>query len=113
MKLISAPIISAPDWSKPFEIMCDASDYAIGSVLGQHIDNKQHMIYYSSRILNDAQLNYREGILCSSIRIEKISSMLTWDQNHHIYRPFRTLIPNAQKRHEGPTHSLDPPPPRV
>ena len=43
-ELISAPIISAPDWSKPFEIMCDASDFAIGAVLGQRIDNKQHVI---------------------------------------------------------------------
>jgi len=58
MELISAPIISALDWSKPFEIMCNASDFAIGTVLGQRIDNKQHVIYYSSRTLNDAQLNY-------------------------------------------------------
>jgi len=57
-ELISAPIISAPDWFKPFEIMCDASDFAIGAVLGQRIDNKQHVIYYSCRTLNDAQLNY-------------------------------------------------------
>ena len=34
MKLISAPIISALDWPKPFEIMCNTSDFAIGSVLG-------------------------------------------------------------------------------
>jgi len=32
--LISAPIIQPPDWSRPFEIMCDASDYAVGAVLG-------------------------------------------------------------------------------
>ena len=57
-ELISVPIISVPDWSKPFEIMCDASDFAIGAVLGQRIDNKQHVMYYSSRTLNDAQLNY-------------------------------------------------------
>jgi len=49
MELISAPIISAPDWSKPFEIMCDASDFFIGAVLRQRLDNKQHVIYYSSR----------------------------------------------------------------
>ena len=57
-ELIFAPIIAASDWSKPFEIMCDAFDFAIGAVLGQRIDNKQHVIYYSSRTLNDAQLNY-------------------------------------------------------
>jgi hypothetical protein len=33
--LITAPIIQPPDWSQPFEIMCDASDYAVGAVLGQ------------------------------------------------------------------------------
>jgi len=38
--------------------MCDASDFAIGTVLGQHIDNRQYMIYYASRALNNAQLNY-------------------------------------------------------
>ena len=54
-ELISAPIISALDWTQPFEIMCDASDFAIGVVLGQRIDNRQHVIYYASRTLNDAQ----------------------------------------------------------
>jgi len=34
MELISAPIISPPDWSKQFEIMCDAFDFVIGVVLG-------------------------------------------------------------------------------
>ena len=57
-RLVSAPIISTPDWTKPFEIMCDASDFAIGAVLGQRIDNRQHVIYYASRTLNEAQLNY-------------------------------------------------------
>jgi len=34
IELISAPIISLPDWSKPFEIMCGAFDFIIGAVLG-------------------------------------------------------------------------------
>ena len=33
--LISSPIIQPPDWSLPFEMMCDASDYVVGAVLGQ------------------------------------------------------------------------------
>jgi hypothetical protein len=38
--LISAPIMQPPDWNLPFEIMCDASDYAVGSVLGQRKEGK-------------------------------------------------------------------------
>ncbi|KAM6592929.1 hypothetical protein CsatA_000632 [Cannabis sativa] len=57
-KLISAPIVTTPNWELPFEIMCDASDYAIGAVLGQRVDKVFRTIYYASRTLNDAQLNY-------------------------------------------------------
>ena len=52
-ELTSAPIIMAPDWSLPFEIMCDASDFAIGAVLGQRKNKLPHVIYYASRTLND------------------------------------------------------------
>ena len=58
MELISAPIISPLNWSKPFEIVCDTFDFAIGVVLELRTDNKQHVIYYSSRTLNDTNLNY-------------------------------------------------------
>jgi hypothetical protein len=56
--LITAPIIQSPDWSQPFEIMCDASDYAIGAMLGQRKECKVHAIYYASKPLNGVQLNY-------------------------------------------------------
>ncbi|MCI30971.1 hypothetical protein A2U01_0052182, partial [Trifolium medium] len=36
--LVTTPVIIAPDWSKPFELMCDASDFAVGAVLGQRHD---------------------------------------------------------------------------
>ena len=57
-KLVSAPIVVAPDWNLPFELMCDVSDYAIGVVLGQKRERTFQVIYYASRTLNDAQLNY-------------------------------------------------------
>jgi len=38
--------------------MCDTSDYAVGVVLGQRVDQKPRAIYYASHTLNDAQLNY-------------------------------------------------------
>ena len=56
--LISAPIIQPPDWSLPFEIMCDASDYVVGVVLGQTKDKKHHAIAYASKTLTGPQLNY-------------------------------------------------------
>jgi hypothetical protein len=56
--LTSAPILRPPNWEAPFEIMCDASDYAVGAVLGQRVDNKSHAIYYASKVLDEAQLNY-------------------------------------------------------
>lgn len=56
--LTKAPIMMPPDWSLPFEIMCDASDYALGAVLGQRHNNHFQPIYYASRTLSDAQENY-------------------------------------------------------
>ncbi|XP_028223108.1 uncharacterized protein LOC114404249 [Glycine soja] len=38
--------------------MCDATDYAVGAVLGQQKSRMFHTIYYASRVLNDAQINY-------------------------------------------------------
>ena len=53
-KLVSTPIVVASDWNLPFELMCDASDYAIGAVLGQKRDITFQVIYYASQTLNDA-----------------------------------------------------------
>ena len=52
-KLVSAPIIVAPNWELPFELMCDASDFAIGAVLGQKRERIFQVIYYASKTLNE------------------------------------------------------------
>ena len=38
--------------------MCDASDFVVGAVLGQRVDKKLHVIYYASKTLDNAQVNY-------------------------------------------------------
>ncbi|CAN6676957.1 unnamed protein product [Malus baccata var. baccata] len=77
--LTTTPIIVPPDWSLPFELMCDASDYALGVVLGQRKDKRPHVIYYASRTLNDAQLNYsttEKELLAVVFALDKFRSYL-------------------------------------
>ena len=57
-KLTTAPILISPNWDSSFELMCDASDYAVGAVLGQRVDGKFRPIYYASKTLNNAQEHY-------------------------------------------------------
>ncbi|XP_021718852.1 uncharacterized protein LOC110686542 [Chenopodium quinoa] len=54
---MSTPIVQAPRWDLPLELMCDVSDSAIGGVLGQRDYKKLHVIYYISKTLNGAQRN--------------------------------------------------------
>ena len=58
LALIEAPILQSPNWDLSFEIMCDASNYAIGAVLGQRIDKKLIDIWYASKTLAEVQMNY-------------------------------------------------------
>ncbi|GJZ77441.1 retrovirus-related pol polyprotein from transposon 17.6 [Tanacetum coccineum] len=57
-KLTEAPILIAPNWDQPFEIMCDASEYAIGAVLGQRIEKDFRSIHYASKTMTEAETNY-------------------------------------------------------
>lgn len=57
-KLVTAPVMVAPDWDQPFKVMCDASDYTVGTILGQRRDKIFRAIHYASKTLNGAQLNY-------------------------------------------------------
>ena len=53
-RLVEAPIMAKPNWNKEFEIMCDASDYAMRDVLGQKTDKMFRAIYYASKTFNEA-----------------------------------------------------------
>ncbi|GKA41151.1 putative nucleotidyltransferase, ribonuclease H [Tanacetum coccineum] len=56
-KLTTTSVIVALDWNLDLELMCDASDYVVGAVLGQRID-KFRPIYYAGKTMNDAQEHY-------------------------------------------------------
>jgi len=63
----------------PFGIMCDASDYAVGAILGQRVEKLPHVIYYASMTLNDAQLNYsttKKKLLAIIFAMDKFRSYL-------------------------------------
>ncbi|GJX07575.1 reverse transcriptase domain-containing protein [Tanacetum coccineum] len=57
-KLTEAPILVAPDWDLLFEIMCDASDFAVGAILGKRKTKHFQQIYYASKTMTDAQAHY-------------------------------------------------------
>nr|GFC19664.1 reverse transcriptase domain-containing protein [Tanacetum cinerariifolium] len=74
-----APILIAPNRDLPFELLCDASDFAIGAVLGQR--HKKHFkpIHYSSKTMNDAESNYtttEKEMLAVVYAFEKFGSYL-------------------------------------
>ncbi|GJR28769.1 reverse transcriptase domain-containing protein [Tanacetum coccineum] len=57
-KLTEAPILIAPDWDLPFELMCDASDFSIGAVLEQRHEKHFRPIHYASKTMNEAESHY-------------------------------------------------------
>ncbi|GJV23297.1 reverse transcriptase domain-containing protein [Tanacetum coccineum] len=83
-KLIEAPILIAPDWDQPFELMCDASDYAIGTVLGQRIEKHFRPIHYASKTMTEAESNYtttEKEMLAVVYAFEKFRSYLIMNKS--------------------------------
>ena len=77
--LVSPSIMRSSNWNLPLEIMCDASDYAIGVVLGQREDKKAFVIYYASKTLDSAQANYtttKKEFLVVVFALEKFRSYI-------------------------------------
>ncbi|XP_070050266.1 uncharacterized protein [Nicotiana tomentosiformis] len=58
LKLTTTHIIISPNWSLPFALMCDASNVAVGAILGQRINKNFHPVYYASKTMNSFQVNY-------------------------------------------------------
>ncbi|GJW48849.1 reverse transcriptase domain-containing protein [Tanacetum coccineum] len=78
-KLTEAPILIAPDWDLPFELMCDASDFAIGAVLGKCHEKHFRPIHYASKTMSEAESHYtttEKEMLAVVYAFEKFRSYL-------------------------------------
>ncbi|GJR83791.1 reverse transcriptase domain-containing protein [Tanacetum coccineum] len=83
-KLTEAPILIAPNWDLPFELMCDASDYAIGAVLGQRHEKHFRPIHYASKTMTEAESNYtttEKEMLAVVYAFEKFRSYLIMNKS--------------------------------
>nr|GEW13575.1 reverse transcriptase domain-containing protein [Tanacetum cinerariifolium] len=83
-KLTEAPILIALDWDMPFELMCDASDFVIGAVLGQRQDKHFRPIHYASKTLTEAKSKYtttKKEMLAVVYAFEKFRSYLILNQS--------------------------------
>nr|GEV56092.1 reverse transcriptase domain-containing protein [Tanacetum cinerariifolium] len=81
-KLMKAPILIAPNWDLPFELMFDASDFTIGAVLGQRYEKHFWPIHYASKTLTEA-VNYtttKKEMLAVVYAFEKFRSYLIMDK---------------------------------
>ncbi|GJS64012.1 reverse transcriptase domain-containing protein [Tanacetum coccineum] len=100
MKLIESPILVVPNWDYDFEIMCDASDFALGAVLGQRKDKHFHPIHYASKTMTGAQLHYtttEKEMLAVVYALEKFRPYLVLSRtivftDHSAIKYLRALI---------------------
>nr|GEU35499.1 reverse transcriptase domain-containing protein [Tanacetum cinerariifolium] len=81
---VKAPILIALDWDMPFELMCDASDFAIEAVLGQRQDKHFRPIHYASKTMTKAESKYtttEKEMLAVVYAFEKFQSYLILNKN--------------------------------
>nr|GEZ21296.1 reverse transcriptase domain-containing protein [Tanacetum cinerariifolium] len=74
----------APNWDQPFELMCDASDFAVGAVLGQRIEKHIRPIHYTSKTMTQAESNYmttEKEMLAVVYAFEKFRSYLIMNKS--------------------------------
>ncbi|GJU72468.1 reverse transcriptase domain-containing protein [Tanacetum coccineum] len=126
-KLTEAPILVAPDWDLPFELMCDASDFAIGAVLGQRKTKHFQPIHYASKTMTDAQAHYTttekellavmqsrdcssgfssfKNLISSSV-IKKGAENLAADHLSRLENPHQSVLDKKEKNETFPLEAL-------
>nr|GEW02963.1 reverse transcriptase domain-containing protein [Tanacetum cinerariifolium] len=117
-KLIEAPILVVPDWNLPFELMCDASDFAIDAVLGQRKTKHFQPIHYASKTMTEAQIHYttteKEMLAVVlllqefdiTIRDKKESKNLAADHLSRLENPHKDVLENKDINENFPLETL-------
>ncbi|XP_059599273.1 uncharacterized protein LOC132255239 [Vitis vinifera] len=72
--LTTTPIVRSPNWSLPFELMCDASDYVVGAVLGQREDGKPYVVYYAKFNIQIKDKQRVENVVADHLSRVKVES---------------------------------------
>ncbi|RDY14459.1 Retrovirus-related Pol polyprotein from transposon 17.6, partial [Mucuna pruriens] len=106
-ELTSTPILQAPNWELPFELMCDTSNSALGAVLGQRdgVGRPAHVIAYASRTMDQAQINYtttEKELLAIVFALDKFRSYLLGSRvivfSNHAALKYLLKKPDAKPR---------------
>ena len=74
--LTTAPVLTAPDFTKAFEVVADATEWSIGAVL--LLDGRP--LAFESRKMIPAELNYTKGVFGNSARHESLAMLYGGNQ---------------------------------
>nr|GEY04539.1 reverse transcriptase domain-containing protein [Tanacetum cinerariifolium] len=112
-KLTKASILIALNWDQPFELMCDASDFAVGVVLGQRVEKHFWPIHYVNKTMTQAETNYtttEKEMLAVVYAFEKFHSYLIMNKSivytdHSALKcvAYQEAINILKACHSGPT----------
>nr|GEX11323.1 reverse transcriptase domain-containing protein [Tanacetum cinerariifolium] len=117
-KLTEAPILVVSDWNLPSELMCDASDFAIGAVLGQRKTKHFQPIHYASKTMIEAQIHYtttEKEMLAVVYAFEKFrpylvlskrSENLAADHLSRLENPHKDVLENKDNNENFPLETL-------
>ncbi|GJW21425.1 reverse transcriptase domain-containing protein [Tanacetum coccineum] len=111
-KLTEAPILIAPDWDLSFELMCDASDFAIGAVLGQRYERHLRPIHYASKTMTEAESHYtttEKEMLAFKFKVidTKGAENLTADHLSRLENPYENVLDPKEINETFPLETLN------
>nr|GFB95884.1 reverse transcriptase domain-containing protein [Tanacetum cinerariifolium] len=102
-KLTEAPILIALNWDLPFELMCDASNFAIGAVLGQRHEKHFKPIHYASKTMNDAETNYTTT---EKDMLAVVAENLAADHLSRLENPYENMLDPKEINEKFPLETL-------